>query len=131
MADKPELTSKALEIIQEADIYLNNRQAGKDAAELARIQEWLTALRESATMLTSGVVVIDLGHEPGYKMLSEQLDLTRQHIQELQEWYPYSNVDLVYRTLHHQLQTLAGPQGPGAGPHFAGAGTHGPGGGPH
>ena len=38
MADKPELTSKALEIIQEADIYLNNRQAGKDAAELARIQ---------------------------------------------------------------------------------------------
>jgi len=131
MADSTELTSKALETIEAADSYLQAREAGKDPLEVARIWYWRTTLQDSAAKLESGVLAVDPGHEPGYRMLSEQLDLTRRHINELQEWYPDANVELIYRTLHHQLLTLVGPSGsgdddPGIGALASGAGTHGP-----
>jgi hypothetical protein len=116
MADLPDLTSKALEIIKSANDYLTAREGFTTVpAELVGLRHWRAALNESARMVASIGPTETYGHRPFYYMLLEQLDLTQKHIQGLHETHDYSNVDLVFSLLHNQVSLLAGPQGPGKG----------------
>lgn len=113
MAD--ELTSKALDTIAFAEDYLRRRVVdSQDAEERERIEDLSGRLRQSASRLLDVEPTIG-PQQPAYRYLSQQLDLTRQHIQDLHEYYDYASVDLVFQILNHQLAMLAGPHGPGWG----------------
>jgi hypothetical protein len=116
MADLSELTSKALQIVGDAQGYLMTRQSiAVDPLERASIQDWHATLQNSAAILASRGSAINPMNPAVYNVISQQLDLTHQIIQGLHEWYDYPTVDLAIRNLHGQLQMLAGPHGPGGG----------------
>ena len=115
-----ELISKATQTVQDAHNYLKVREGlTTDPEERVGIQDWHTRLRESAAKLMAfETPPTDLGPNPMYRMLSDQLDLTRQHILGLHERSQYDNVKFVLSTLESQLHTAAetGPGGWGDGP---------------
>ena len=113
MAD--DLISKALGTVQLAQSYLEKRETGAGTEEREGIQDWRIQLSDSVTMIENAGPPV-APHEPAYIILSEQLDLTRQHIEGLHEWHDYAAVGLVIGTLVTQLTMMAGPIGPGWAP---------------
>lgn len=113
MAD--DLISKALETVRLAQTYLEKRETGAGTEEREGIQDWHIQLSDSVTMIENAGPPV-APHEPAYIILSEQLDLTRQHIEGLHEWHDYAAVGLVIGTLVTQLTMMAGPRGPGWAP---------------
>lgn len=116
MSNWPYLTSKALEVIQNANQYLANRESWTmDQAEresIAKLREDLSASAETIAALQ------DAGapdHNPANNMLVELLDLTQQHIQSLHETDNYLNVKVAFSSLDNQLRLLADTHGPGSG----------------
>jgi hypothetical protein len=145
-ATMSELISKATQTVQDAHSYLNVREGlTTDPEERVGIQDWRTMLRESAAKLkVSETPTSDPGPTPMRGMLSDQLELTHQHILGLHERSDYGDVHFVLSTLRNQLHVAlerapggaaAGPPGPGGGPYDEApamtTGPDGPGGGPH
>jgi hypothetical protein len=138
-ATMSELISKAMQTVQDAHSYLKVREGlTTDPEERVGIQGWHTTLRESTAKLTAfEKSTSDPEPTPMYGMLSDQLDLTRQHILGLHERSQYGNVKFVLSTLESQLHVAlgTGPGGWGDGPHdkrpAMTTGPDDPGGGPH
>ncbi len=115
MAESP-LIPKALETIEDARHYLNNRASGtQDIEEQTRIRILHDALEEWTGTLRLKAVTIVPREEPPDAELSKELSETQRQIKELHEWLPFDNVNRVMSTLLRQVQMLAGPHGPGGG----------------
>lgn len=116
MSNLPHVTSKALELIRDADQYLIIRLGRTtDQAERESIERWRANLSTSAATITMLAAEGTPGDEPANSTLAELLDLTQQHIQNLHETDSYLNVNVVLSSLDNQLRLLADTHGPGSG----------------
>ncbi len=127
MARWDELILHLVGIVENAQDYLTVRKSQvQDAAELERIDDWSKRLLDRLTAIqqinvqyqgTPAEAAVAPDDKPTYIILSEQLDLTGQQLQQLHDWYPYEKVEQVMMALEQYLGNFmaAGPHGPGGG----------------
>jgi hypothetical protein len=114
VADASDLTSKALQIIGDAQGYLTVRAGSAlSAAELDHVHGLHARLQESANYLVNEAAIGP--DEPSLAALSQELEETHKQIRGLHEWNNFADVANVMGTLLQQVQMLAGPHGPGGG----------------
>jgi len=118
MTNWNDLLAKALDIAQDAQVYLDKRQTigTANASEAALLNSLTQEIGNVVDMLRStanaGVVLKD----PTLNIFSEQLDLSQKHIHRLDSFSDYIDVESVVGGLKRQLQVMAGPHGPGEAP---------------
>lgn len=116
MSNLPYVTSKALELIGDADQYLIIRHGGTtDHAERESIARWRANLSQSAAAVAGLASAGVVGNEQANKLLAESLDLTQQHIQNLHETDSYLKVNIALSELENTVRLLADTHGPGGG----------------
>ena len=119
MADRQEVISKAMIVINDAQTYLNRRvHQATDPMERQGLYNWHNRLDQVRLEIMNYQPAEESAPsaEAWHQVLLDQLELTGQHIQQLHEWFDYVNVDLVLHNLNHHLTLLAGPHGPGKPP---------------
>jgi len=108
--DWKQLVLKAKDTVTCAQTYLRGRAGGKAGIEESkRFIKWDKTLEKSVCKLMPREgEFVHLKDLTG-KIISEQLDLSQRHLEELHREYNYSSLELVVRALNHHLKTLTGP----------------------
>lgn len=144
MADWQDLTVNLKDLIQSANSYLSvRRNLAHESEEKRQLEQWsarFTDHLENFGKLKdeefSAEQIAPTVEGERFRILSEQLELSRRHLLDLERMHDPTNFEIVFNSLDSHLNNvlLAGPHGPGRGPRIHGPGpepkSSGPGMGP-
>ena len=109
-----DLNTIALTTVDIAQDYVR-RRTGNNPDEDEYLRQWSSYLQNLSGIISSTASSI-APDQPEYVILSQKLNLTRQQIGFLHEYYSLDSFDLVFHGLTQQVAMIAGPHGPGVPP---------------
>lgn len=116
MANSPDLTSRALALIQRAVEFLSVRaEQTASPFELQHINDWLDTLNDSAMKISQLALTDRSADQTALQDLDRDLSLTEEQIRSLQENYEFADLIRTMEQLHENVSLLVGPHGPGGG----------------